>query len=663
MATFGRSVTKRLAKEERVRRSKKNFPRARPLEERDIFLITFLKYATGTLPLSQKEVIKQLQGMLLYRNYSEKQLRRLLERALSNPQDNRFLKIKLTPPVDQEMGRMIQSLLQGVREVIVIPSVNHFDVKAASKFLGLAAANVFGPRLIGGQAIGLGSGEAIDAFASCLDLEPSIANHLKFFALINSEAGIETLMKVVARYNADAVVAAEKLKPDDLDWIFVEFEPLVGEPLSRGFVARILNYLLTKEGGLIASNDVSSVSPLLLQQMVQRGKGVVAVARGAEGAEAIVAEYQLRRIGRALFNFLVTDESCALEILRYFNRKSIDIPHRHSWYIKQHAFLACFLRYTMNQTNKDVARSLHLSVKQVKRLLKAAAQGDGETGSILSFKVYAPSTEMALEASLLKSWSLMEVRVVPTSERIEEGLKLVGKAGADLLTSLLRYREEFTVGFGSGSSIKAIFEALNFEKLFRDFPLLRQLRICALEPNPIPKVLGVVSETILTSLLTSIERKDKVTLCRYDASTGEPQLDAVFLSIGSLNYPDTLQALIQDDGLIAMRDEVEGMILFQFITRDKKILPTRWARRMNIMPLAKIREMVEKEKPVVIAAYGLHKADAIIAAYNMKLFNCLIVDRSLAEILLARSSGKSLMAGKFVVSPQTLSITTNRGTS
>ncbi len=639
MVSFGKPAMKHFAGGERIRRSRKPF-RARPLEERDIFLITFLKYATNPLPTSQKEVIKQLRGMLLYRDYSEKQLRRLLERALNNPQDDRFLKLKLMPPIDWEMGRAIQCLLRGVREVIVIPSVNHLDVKAASEFLGSVTANIFGHRLIGGQAIGLGSGDTINAFVSLLDLEANIANHLKFFALISNKTGIEALMKVAARYKAEAVVDPETLKPDDLDWVFVEFEPLREETLrSNNLAAKILNCLLTRDGSLIALNDVPSASPLLLQQMVRQGKGVVAIAKGAESAKAIVAENQLRQKDRALFNFLVTDDSCALEILRYFNYKSLDIPHRHNWYIKRYAFLSSFLRYSMKRNNKEIARSLQLSLKQVKRLLKIAAQGDEELAPILSFKVYAPSPEMALEALLLKTWSLMEVRVVPTFERIEEGLRFLGKVGADILITLLRHKEEFTVGFGSGASVRFIVEALNFRQLFHDLPFLKHLKIYALEPNPIPKILSIAAETILTFLSVSTEYRDKLTLCSYNTSMGKLQLDAAFLSIGSLNPPDEIQTLIQqDDELITVKDELEGMILLQFITRDKRILSTRWAKEMNIIPLIEIRRLVEEGKPVIIAAYGSHKADAILAAYEMKLFNCLIVDRALAEILLARSS-------------------------
>jgi len=100
------------------------------LSERDIFLTVFFKYATGSLPLSQKDTIKRLRQVLPYRDCSEKQLRRLLERALNDPRCNRFLEVKLVPPIDWDMGKAIRNLLKGLREVIVIPSVTSFTPKA-----------------------------------------------------------------------------------------------------------------------------------------------------------------------------------------------------------------------------------------------------------------------------------------------------------------------------------------------------------------------------------------------------------------------------------------------------------------------------------------------------------------------------------------------------
>jgi len=616
------------------------------LSERDIFLVVSLKYSESPLPLPQKEVIRRLRQVLPYRDCSEKQLRRLLERALNDPRCNHFLEVKLMPPIDWDTGKVLRNLLGGVREVIVIPSITSFAPEAAFRFLGLATASVFGHRLIGGQAVGLGNGPAVRAFAASLDLEASVAEHLRLFALMwrnsyDSETGAEPLMELVARYatlvpsqNIDAAIEPERLRMEDLDWAFIEFEPVRDERLKgKGFVAKILNYLLSRDGSLSALSDGSAVPISLLQQMVREGKGVVAIAEGIEGAKAIMAEYRLRSQGRAIFNFLVTDEVCASEILRQFNRRSSDIPHRRDWWVKRHAFLSAFLRYNAKQTNNEIAKSLSLSVKQVRRLLEHAAQGNVGVDTLLSFQVRPPSLEMALETALLKNWSLMEARVVPTLGGIEENLRLVGRAGADLLASLLRCQEDFTIGFGGGRAIKAVAEALDLNRLLRNLPLLKRLRICILERNPLPKVLGVTAETILSPLLSSID--DKVTVSRYNGATNEPKLDAVFVGIGSLNYPDSVHAFVHEEGLDAAKDRLAGLILFQFITWDGQVLPTHWARELGFMPLSELQRMVREGKPVVIVAYGAHKADAILAAHKMGLFNCLVVDRVLAEALLA----------------------------
>lgn len=373
--------------------------------------------------------------------------------------------------------------------------------------------------------------------------------------------------------------------------------------------------------------------------MVQKGKGVVAISGGTESAKAILAELQIRRLGKPMFNFLITDDACANELLMSLGYRISDVPRRNDWWIKRHIFLVAFLKYssTSRQTVMDIAKSLSLSAKQVKRFLECAAQGWANVEPMLSFQVKAPSPERALEASLLENCKLMEVRVTPTFEDKEQGLKLIGETGASFLVSLLRGQTKFAVGFGGGRAVRAVVESLNFKQLFHNLPFLKQLRICILDKNPLPKVLGVTAETILTPLLTSIEDKDKFVGCHYENLEDTSGLDAVFLSIGSLNPPDNIWVFLQEDKkLLAERDRLVGAMLFQFITHDGQVIPTRWAKELKVMPLSNLQRMVSENKPVVIVARGAHKADAIFTAYQMRLFNCLIVDRSLAEAILTR---------------------------
>ncbi|MGQ9519874.1 MAG: sugar-binding domain-containing protein [Candidatus Fervidibacter sp.] len=172
---------------------------------------------------------------------------------------------------------------------------------------------------------------------------------------------------------------------------------------------------------------------------------------------------------------------------------------------------------------------------------------------------------------------------------------------------------------------------------------MKQLRICILDKNPLPKVLGVTAETVLTPLLASIEDKDRFVGCHYENLEDTSKLDAVFLSIGSLNPPDNIWVFLQEDEKpLAERNRLVGAILFQFITYDGQVIPTRWAKELKVMPLSDLQKMVSENKPVVIIAYGAHKADAVFTAYQMGLFNCLIVDRSLAEAILTRLYSTSL---------------------
>jgi len=144
-------------------------------------------------------------------------------------------------------------------------------------------------------------------------------------------------------------------------------------------------------------------------------------------------------------------------------------------------------------------------------------------------------------------------------------------------------------------------------------------------------------------------------LCRYNGTTNEPKLDAAFVGIGSLNYPDSIHAFVHEEELNIAKDSLAGLILFQFITWDGQILPTRWAKELGFMPLSELQKMVKEGKPVVIVAYGAHKADAILAAQKMGLFNCLVVDRVLAEALLVRSSKDGIDVGQTHSHPTSLS--------
>lgn len=622
------------------------------LTERDIFLVVSTKYATNGLPLPQREVLRKLRHLLPYRDYSERQLRRIVEKALNDPRSDQFWRVRLIPPVDWEMGKAIQDVMQGLHEVIVIPSVSLVDPAMNEFYLGLATAEIFGRRFVGGQAIGLGSGRAIQAFASSLELTPEVANNLKFFALAyretsEGETGAEPLMEVIVRCaglsaepSVEGYIAPTELKPEDLNWVFFCIEPTKAKSQNEA-IAQILGFPLTRDGlpplhSFPQSADTNLLP--LLQRMVQQGRGVVAIAGGKESAEAVIAAYRTKRAGGLIFNILVVDDSCAEEILRLSGLRSSDVPNRHEWWLKKNRFLTAHLRYASDppmRTFREIANRLFLSIKQVKRFLEEAIREREGEKPILTLKVQPPSLEMALEAELLQRFNLLEARVVPSLDG-EDKFKVLGQTAVNLLLSLLRSQREFSLGLGGGRAVHAMVECLNLKQLLKEVPELKRLSICALALNPLPRVLSVAPQTLVAPIITRCDAHDIVKVCYYDAQKSD-NLDAVFVGIGSMEPPDSLSYFL-DDELMSICDKLAGLILFQFITHDGEIVPTSWMERLRAMPLGELRKMVAQGKPVVIVACGTHKATAILAAHKAKLFNCLVVDCNLASRLLSLSS-------------------------
>ncbi len=627
--------------------------KSRTLTERDIFLIVSLKYATGGLPLPHREVLKRLRQVLFYGDLSERQLRRLIERALNDTRVYRFLEIRLTPPIDWDMGVVLQRLLPNVREVFVTPSTEDLAPGFVKYYLGLTAARVFSPRFIGGQLIGLGPGTAVQAFAANLSLRPEIAGNLRFCALAyfpNEEGkgtGAEPTMEAVSRCasianspSVEGFIAPSQLRDVDLHWAIVEIEPVWEERTKT--VACILSQPLTKDGlfpaSSIASHQFERVPLTLLQRMVKQGKGVVAIVGGSMGAEAVLATLQAQKWGGPLFNFLVTDDVCAAELLRRMGYRVADVPRRQEWWMKRHCFLAAHLRYgdrSLHRTYQEIAHALSVSIKQVRRLLTKATQTCDEGEPILTLRVQPPSSERAAEFALLQKWQLKEVRVVPSlNENSGETLRLLGEETVRLFTSLVEGKDSVAVGLGGGRAVRAFLEALDFDQLLRQHPSLKRLILCALTPNPFPRVLGVVAETLLAPLATRY-KTDRLQICRYTPKG--IQLDAVFLSVGSSLAPDNIFFFAQEEEIASMREQIAGLILFSFITHEGRTITPRWARELGAFSLNLLSKMVSQGKPVVLLAQGVHKVPVILAARRAGLFNCLVVDRDLAEALIAQT--------------------------
>lgn len=96
--------------------------------------------------------------MLPYCNWSQRRLRRLLERGLKDPRADSLLSVTIAPPTNEKLAGQLLQALPELREAIVIPSLQTIDQRAVNTYLGVAAAQVFTPRFRGGQGIGFSGG-------------------------------------------------------------------------------------------------------------------------------------------------------------------------------------------------------------------------------------------------------------------------------------------------------------------------------------------------------------------------------------------------------------------------------------------------------------------------------------------------------------------------
>jgi hypothetical protein len=205
------------------------------LTERDIYRVLAFRYGVASAPRPRREVMEQLRQLLPYRRLSAHQLRRLMERAISDPRSETLLQVDITPPRDDPLGEAVRATLPSLQEVIIIPSLEHLDAQEVPTYLGIAAARAFEGRFVGGQGIGLGDGRAIHAFVTALRLPPLLLAHLQFFALTHcptaaiSGWGAENVLQLIADHWASrsgrqlqGYIVPTQLRAERLHWAFVE---------------------------------------------------------------------------------------------------------------------------------------------------------------------------------------------------------------------------------------------------------------------------------------------------------------------------------------------------------------------------------------------------------------------------------------------------------
>jgi hypothetical protein len=120
--------------------------KATPL--RTLYRILTVRYYTLSSQDGRSAWLQTLRRLAGYRHRSEWSLRNLVERVLAEPMADTLLKVAVLVPHNERLSQALCDALPGLQEAVVIPSLP--DPSAVDLYLGMAAAQIFGPHLRAG---------------------------------------------------------------------------------------------------------------------------------------------------------------------------------------------------------------------------------------------------------------------------------------------------------------------------------------------------------------------------------------------------------------------------------------------------------------------------------------------------------------------------------
>jgi len=656
---------------------------------RDLFRVLWTKYHflsphTKAIP---RALLKSLKMFYPYRQRSFYQLRHFVRKVLGDPRRRVLLEARIILPIDHEMGKELKAAMPNLKEVVIIPDVASIDPPALNSYLGLVAAQIFGPRIPEGARIGIGGGRSILAFAKAL---PNFvkARSLRFYALSSykdSLISIADAEKAIGEMVVDfkwkhlgdtddiaieGGIFSRNIKGQDLDWAFVgiggieenawqgyanelSFDLTAAQKV--GAIAELLFHFFAADGTTVISPfkrlaNFETVSLTVLREMVKLGRPVIAVAGGKEKAKAILSVYNACRSGGPLFNCLVTDESCAVELLKMTRpeKRLSEIPKRAEWWEVKNRFLVAHLKYAASKPCKsmvEISNLLRLPKKKIQQWLKEAVEGTENHPPLFSFSVRVPSPEFALEVALVRRYNLLDARVVPHFAASSEQLVHLGLAAAQFFCELLRDQASLRVGIGSGYEVRAMVETLSLPNTLNRFQKLRRLEFWGLSESPMSAITqGLSTQTILTSIALRCNAaliRAQVRCHRFNPNLPYLNLDAAFFTIRQPYEGDP--KFLESTGMECMKYVKEGkplvFMLNQFLDeRGNPLIPEEEARCVPVMVL---QTLVSQGKPIVaLNARAFEEiephAEALRIACVNNIVNCLVIPRPIAEAILRK---------------------------
>jgi DNA-binding transcriptional regulator LsrR (DeoR family) len=305
-------------------------------------------------------------------------------------------------------------------------------------------------------------------------------------------------------------------------------------------------------------------------------------------------------------------------------------------YSQDQIITAAHFYYLEGFTQEEVARRLNVSRVAVTRMLKRAREED-----LVHVTVKKPLPHLyKLSLDIEKRFNLKMVSIVPTNTSVDETLAGLGKAGADLLASLIS--PGCRIGAAWSKTAHSMLPYMRRITKSSDC-MVNELAGTYLTPDvpysvslQMAERLMIPLESIPVPVLVKSEKVKRVMLQEemiQKALKHAEAVDFAFVGLGDISENSSLSRTGYITG--ELMDEIErngavGDILMRFYDNNGQYIRMSFESRTISLQWEKIKKI-----PLIIAmAFGSNKVKAIQGALRGKIIHGLITDRSTAEQLL-----------------------------
>ncbi len=306
-------------------------------------------------------------------------------------------------------------------------------------------------------------------------------------------------------------------------------------------------------------------------------------------------------------------------------------------YREEQIIAAAHFYYIEGYTHEEIAKRLDTSRIAVTRMLKRAREE--EIVQITIKKPLPLSYQLSLD--LERAFGLSVAKVVPTMGTPEETQEAMGRAGAELLLSMLRPR--FRIGVAWSKTVSAILPYIKQPHPHVDCRV-NELAGTYLAPHipysvswQLAEKLKVPLESIPVPVLLKSEESKNMMLQEEMIHTGlanARNVDIALVGIGNVSSTSSLArtGYLDETHIEEIRQKgAVGDILMRYFDRQGRHVPISFDDRVVSLKW----EELGKLRFVVAIVFGKHKVEAVLGALAGGMIHGIITDRETAELLLA----------------------------